>query len=73
VEFGNPSATCYACYGGEDKEASYTLVGCKCICQGGLVNGYSGLLRILGRVTSFGWERLAGKSWWLEFSYVFPS
>jgi hypothetical protein len=47
VAFGNPSATC----GGEEKEMSCTLRGCKCRRQGGLVNGDARLLRIFGGLT----------------------
>jgi hypothetical protein len=52
VAFGNLSATCYACYGGE--ETSCTLIGCNYRCQLGLARGNARLLRIFGGVTNFG-------------------
>jgi hypothetical protein len=54
VAFGNPSSTCYACCGGEEKETSCTLVGCKCKYEGGLVGDDANLLRIFGGATKFG-------------------
>ena len=47
-----PSATCYACCGGEN-ETYYMLMGCMCSSQGELAHDDASLLSIFGGVTYF--------------------
>jgi hypothetical protein len=53
VACGNLNAICYVHCGGEEKEISWKLVGCKCRCQGGLGDDDARSLRIFGGVTNF--------------------
>ncbi len=69
MAFGNPSITWSTLCGEDRGTLSFTLVGCKSRCQGGLASVYASMLRIFVGVTNISWSdyKLGVDDWGLLF------